>query len=130
MLETIEYHYPAPAPTLQPRHQIRHFHSPTRPVEIAWVRITPVIRWLPMPIDHILSLLITERDKLTRAIEVLQGTSRGGRPRKSAVPTIDSAPTPNHTRKRPRWTAAMRRAASERAKVAYAERMKKAGKKR
>jgi hypothetical protein len=84
-----------------------------------------------MPVDQILSLLVAERDKLTRAIEVLQGTPRrGGRPRKNATPTIDSAPTPNHTRKRPRWTAAMRRAASERAKVAYAARMKKAGKKR
>jgi hypothetical protein len=86
-----------------------------------------VIRWLRMPIDHILTLLISERDKLTRAIEVLQGSSRGGRPRKNAVPTTDATPTPNHTRKRPRWTAAMRKAASVRATAAYAERMKKAG---
>ena len=84
-----------------------------------------------MQTDHILSLLISERDKLTRAIEVLEGTTqRGGRPRKSAMPATDASPTPNHTvRKRPRWTAAMRRAASERARVAYAERMKKAAKK-
>jgi len=84
-----------------------------------------------MPTDHILSLLISERDKLNLAIEALQGTPRrGGRPRKDATATIDAAPTPNHTRKRPRWSAAMRRVASERAKVAYAARMKKAGKKR
>jgi hypothetical protein len=85
---------------------------------------------LEMQTDHILSLLISERDKLTRAIEVLQGASRGGRPSKSAMSTIDGAATTDHTRtrKRPRWTAAMRRAASERAKVAYAERMKKAKK--
>jgi hypothetical protein len=87
---------------------------------------------LQMPIDHILSLLIAERDKLNRAIAVLQGTpQRGGRPRKNATVTVDAEPaTTNHTRKRPRWTAAMRRAAAERAKTAYAERMKKAGKKR
>ena len=86
---------------------------------------------LQMPTDHILSLLISERDKLTRAIEVLEGSSRGGRPRKNAMPATDAEPTPNYTaRKRPRWTAAMRRAASERGRVAYAERMKKAGKKR
>ena len=84
-----------------------------------------------MPTDHILSLLISERDKLTRAIEVLQGTARrGGRPHKNAMPTSDATPTPDHTPKRRRWTAAMKRAASVRAKAAYAERMKKAGKKR
>ena len=86
---------------------------------------------LQMPTDHILSLLIAERDKLNRAIEALQGTPRSGaRPRKSAMPTIDGAATTDHTRKGPRWTAAMRRAASERARTAHAERMKKAGKKR
>lgn len=85
---------------------------------------------LQMPTDQILTLLIAERDKLNRAIEALQGTPRsGGTRRKAALPSIDVAP-PNHTRKRPRWTAAMRRAASERAKTAHAERMKKAGKKR
>jgi hypothetical protein len=58
-----------------------------------------------MPTDHILSLLIAERDKLNGAIEVLEGISRrGGRPRKNATPTIDATPTPNDTRKRPRWT--------------------------
>ena len=86
---------------------------------------------LLMPISDILGLLISERDKLNRAIEVLQGTSHGGRPRKTATPATDAPPTPNHTvRKRPRWTAAMRRAASLRAKTAYAERVKKAAKKR
>jgi hypothetical protein len=81
-----------------------------------------------MPIDHILSILIEERTKIDLAIAALQGTSRAATSRKT---TLDAAPTPNHTtRKRPRWTPAMRRAASERAKVAYAERIKKAGKKR
>jgi hypothetical protein len=89
-----------------------------------------VLRWLPMPIDHILSLLISERDKLARAIDVLQGTPRrGDRPRKTAIAAIDAAQTVNHTPKRRRWTLAMKRAASRRAKAAYAERMKKAARK-
>src|ERR1700675_3145446 len=75
---------------------------------------------LQMPTDHILSLLISERDKLTRAIEALQGTSRGGRPRKSVVSSPDAAPTTNRTRKRPRWTAAQKRAAAERSKAMWA----------
>jgi hypothetical protein len=84
---------------------------------------------LQMPIDHILSLLISERDKLNRAIEVLQGTSRGGTPRKSAMPATDATPTKTRTRKR-RWTAAMKRAAAERAKAVWAaKRRKAAGKK-
>jgi hypothetical protein len=38
-----------------------------------------------MPTDHIVSLLIAERDKLNRAIEALQGSAkRRGRPPKSA----------------------------------------------
>jgi len=88
-----------------------------------------VIRWLGMPVDHILSLLIKERDKLTRAIEVLQGTSHDGRPRKDAAPATDASPTPNHARKRPRWTAAKRRAAAERAKAVWVRRRKAAAKK-
>ncbi len=82
-----------------------------------------------MPTDQILSMLIAERDKLTRAIEVLQGTSRGGRPRKIAMPTLDAAPTSNHNRKGTRWTAAMRRAAAERAKGVWVRRRKATAKK-
>jgi hypothetical protein len=77
-----------------------------------------------MAVDEILTLLISERDKLTRAIEVLQGTSRGGRPRKSAMSTPDATPTTNHTRKRPRWTAAQRKAAADRSKAMWAKRRK------
>jgi hypothetical protein len=92
-------------------------------------------RWyddVQMPTDHILSLLIEERNKIDRAIGALQGTPRSAAPGKTethaanAATTQDTAPI----RKRPRWTAAMRRAASVRAKTAHAERMKKAGKKR
>jgi hypothetical protein len=51
-----------------------------------------------MPTDHIVSLLIAERDKLNRAIEAMQGAvKRRGRPPKNAVPaapvpTSESAP--------------------------------------
>jgi hypothetical protein len=39
-----------------------------------------------MPTDHILTLLIQERDKLNRAIEALQGVrERLGRPAKNAA---------------------------------------------
>lgn len=38
-----------------------------------------------VPIENILALLIAERDTLNRAIEVLQGTKRLGRPAKNAV---------------------------------------------
>ena len=42
-----------------------------------------VLRSESMPIDHILSLLIAERDKLNRAIDALQEpTKRRGRPPK------------------------------------------------
>ena len=82
-----------------------------------------------MPVDQILSLLIAERDKLTKAIDVLQGTPRTVTQRKSAVPTTDAAPTPNHTRKRPKWTAAQKRAAAERAKAVWVRRRKAAAKK-
>jgi hypothetical protein len=47
-----------------------------------------------MATEHILALLIQERDKLNHAIEALQGHSkRMGRPRKTVeVPTVDAAP--------------------------------------
>jgi hypothetical protein len=82
-----------------------------------------------MPTDHILTLLISERDKLNRAIEALGGTSRGGgRPRKSVPPTLDLTPAPHHTRKL-RWTGAMKRAAAARAKAVWVRRRKQAAKK-
>jgi hypothetical protein len=82
-----------------------------------------------MPVDQILSLLIAEREKITRAIDALQGTPRrGGRPRKNVTtPTIDAAPATNHNRKR-RWTLAMKRAARDRAKAVWAKKRKAAKK--
>ena len=52
-----------------------------------------------MATDHILALLVTERDKLTKAIEALQGsTKRQGRPpgsgRKAVLPSVEQASMP------------------------------------
>jgi hypothetical protein len=48
-----------------------------------------------MPTDHILALLIAERDKVNRAIEALgAGTKRRGRPPGSGVKHAEPAPTP------------------------------------
>jgi hypothetical protein len=82
-----------------------------------------------MQTDHILGLLISERDKLSRAIEALQGTSRGGRPRKDTTPVTDPTPTPNHAPKRRVWTQAMRLAAKRRAKAVWAKKRKAEAKK-
>lgn len=81
-----------------------------------------------MPTDHILSLLITERDKLTRAIEVLEGTPRSATQPKKVTLAIDAAPAPNHTPKRRVWTPAMRLAAKRRAKAVWAKKRKAANK--
>jgi hypothetical protein len=85
---------------------------------------------LQMPTDHILSLLIQEKDKIDRAIAALQGT-RAGTARRTTKHTesadTTTAPAPNHTRKR-RWTLAMKRAAAERAKAVWAKKRKAAKK--
>jgi hypothetical protein len=48
-----------------------------------------------MPTDHIVALLVAERDKLNAAIEALQGAvKRRGRPPKNAAPiSPDATPT-------------------------------------
>ncbi len=82
-----------------------------------------------METDHILALLISERDKLTAAIEALQGPKRKGRPpgsgRKAVTPSIeqDSKPHvavgPTAPAKR-KLSAAGRRAISAAAKKRWA----------
>jgi hypothetical protein len=81
-----------------------------------------------MPTD-ILSLLIEERTKIDRAIAALQGTSRSATPRSTETPPVETAPTTNHTRKRRRWTPAMRRAAAARSKAMWAKKRKAEAKK-
>jgi len=75
-----------------------------------------------MPTEHILALLIQERDKLSRAIDALQGPiKRRGRPSKNplAVATSAAAPEPRK-RKRRRFTAAQRKAQGKRMKAYWA----------
>jgi hypothetical protein len=75
-----------------------------------------------MPTEHILSLLISERDKLNRAIEAL-GTpvKRRGRPAKTAQTVAVAAPV---ARKRKPMSAAQKKALSVKMKAAWARRKK------
>jgi hypothetical protein len=77
--------------------------------------------------EQILALLIAERDKLNRAIEALQGPAkRRGRPPKSATAAAEAAPA---LKKRGRtFTAAQRKAASERMRQRWAAKKKTAAK--
>jgi hypothetical protein len=82
-----------------------------------------------MRIDHIVTLLIAERDKLTRAIEVLQGTKRRGRPPKNPGLALVASPAPTPNGRHGGMTAAVRKAQSKRMKAYWAKRRKEAGKK-
>lgn len=78
-----------------------------------------------MATEHILSLLIAERNKLNKAIEALGGTT--GEP--SGPSKVSAAPAPAKVvRKRKPLTAAQKKAHSERMKAFWAARRKKAGK--
>jgi hypothetical protein len=75
-----------------------------------------------MPTEHIVALLIAERDKLNRAIEALQGSAkRQGRPPKN--PLMAAAPV---AKKHKRQSAARRKAQAERMKAFWAAKRKKA----
>src|SRR5271168_3300700 len=54
-----------------------------------------------MATDHILALLLSERNKLTKAIEALQGPKRKGRPpgsgRKAVLPSVEQDSKPEET---------------------------------
>jgi hypothetical protein len=81
-----------------------------------------------MSTEHIVSLLIAERDRLNKAIEALSGpTVRRGRPPKSASPDSPAAPAPTTLRRRRTFTAAQRKAQAEKMRAYWAKR-KKAGK--
>jgi hypothetical protein len=82
--------------------------------------------------EHILSLLIAERDKLSKAIEALGGaTKKPGRPSKSseapAVAAATSIAEPKRRKRKP-LTASQKKAHSERMKAFWAARRKKSGK--
>ena len=83
-----------------------------------------------MPIEHILSLLIEERDKFNRAIEALGGIvkKRRGRPPKDPLGTAVSmlAPPSMHgtPRKARKFTTAQRKEQAARMKAYWAKRRK------
>jgi hypothetical protein len=78
-----------------------------------------------MATEHIVSLLLAERDRLTRAIEALQGPAkRRGRPPRAAAAPAASGPAKAKPRKRRKLTAAEKKAASERMKAFWAARRK------
>jgi len=88
-----------------------------------------VLRCGWMQTEHILALLIQERDRLNRAIEVLQGpTKRRGRPPKnplaSAVAATTSTAAAVPAKKRRTFTAAQRKQQAERMKQYWAAKKK------
>jgi len=83
-----------------------------------------------MATEHIVALLVAERDRLNRAIEALQGPmKRRGRPPKSALGAPAAAPAAGVRRGRPPMSAAEKKAASERMKAYWAAKRKGQGKK-
>jgi hypothetical protein len=77
-----------------------------------------------MPTEHIIALLIQERDKLNRAIEVLQGAKRRGRPPKNPVALAGS--TGNGQKKSRTFTAGQRKKQAARMKAYWAAKKKSA----
>src|SRR5258708_36430763 len=78
-----------------------------------------------MPTEHILALLIAERDKLNKAIEALSGpTKRRGRPPKKQATAATPAVPPLARKKRRKLTAAQREAAAERMRQTWTTKRK------
>jgi len=80
-----------------------------------------------MPTEHIVALLIEERDKLNRAIEALQGPlRRRSRPPKalatSKPPANPQVVATHKTRKTTVWSAARKKAHISRMKAYWAKR--------
>jgi hypothetical protein len=84
-----------------------------------------------MPTDHILALLVAERDKLNRAIEALQGpVKRRGRPPKNSTTAgaalAQVAPVSSPAKRRKGgMSAAARKAQSQRMKAYWSAKRKK-----
>jgi hypothetical protein len=81
--------------------------------------------------EHIVALLIAERDKINRAIEALQAQNDVVGPRKNPAIVATEAATsgPSANGRGTRMTAAARKAQSQRMKAYWAKRKKEAGKK-
>jgi hypothetical protein len=79
-----------------------------------------------MNTEQILALLISERDKLNRAIEALgMPVKRRGRPPKNPLAAVAIAPVKTASKRRP-LSPAKRKAQSERMKAYWAKRKKEA----
>jgi hypothetical protein len=84
-----------------------------------------VLTYETMPTEQILALLVAERDKLNRAIEALQGpTKRRGRPPKNPLTAATSTAAPAPKKHGRRFSAAQRKAASERMRQRWAAKRK------
>jgi hypothetical protein len=82
-----------------------------------------------MQTEQILALLIAERDKLSLAIQALQGPSkRRGRPPKNSVDGAVAALTSAPIKKRRTFSVAQRKAAAERMRQRWAAKRKTAAK--
>lgn len=79
-----------------------------------------------MQTEHIVALLIQERDRLNRAIEALQGPlKRRGRPPKNPLASSSSTTSPAaSTRKKRTFTNAQRNAQAKRMKAYWAAKKK------
>jgi hypothetical protein len=75
-----------------------------------------------MPTEHIVALLIAERDKLNRAIEALQGRTKPlGRRLKNHVPETESDTTNQKKKRHVSATARRRMAAAQKKRWAAAK---------
>jgi hypothetical protein len=83
-----------------------------------------------MPTEHILQLLVAERDRLQKAIDLLGGTSvkHRGRPRKtdSSMPEWVGGKTAAKPRKKRIFTAAQKSQQAKRMKAYWASKRKAA----
>jgi hypothetical protein len=82
-----------------------------------------------MPTEHIIALLVAERDKLNRAIEALGGIvgKRRGRPPKNPLAEPAPALAAPAKKRRGGMSAAARKAQSKRMKAYWAAKRKKPG---
>jgi len=82
-----------------------------------------------MATEHILTLLIAERDKLSKAIEALGGTPKPvSSPAKAPIAAAPAAAAPAKRKKRKALTSVQKKAHSERMKAFWAARRKKSAK--
>lgn len=79
-----------------------------------------------MPTEHIIALLVAERDKLNRAIEALQGPiKQRGRPPKNPLALAAAAAAPASKKRKAGMSAAARKQQSQRMKAYWAAKRRK-----